>query len=201
MPPIIPLTSDTPRLHHPASRSPVAQRHANALSTKAAQIPVALRMSCHHTVCPHTRSKHITRYHRSSRSPPRLHQHVSRSPVARRHANTLPSKAAQFPIALQHRERNCVTRFAHTLEANMSHDTTNHPDQGRANPNGTATRFHPKPSLKASPNGSALAPYCERRRTVANGCGQLRTVADGCGRLRTLRQRVANKALPPDPQS
>ena len=27
-----------------------------------------------------------------------------------------------------------------------------------------------------------------------------RTVANGCGRLRTWKQRVANKALPPDPQ-
>ena len=32
------------------------------------------------------------------------------------------------------------------------------------------SRFHPKPSPKASPNGSALALYCERLRAVANGC-------------------------------
>ena len=43
IPHITPLTSDTPRLRQPASRSPMAQRHANALSTKAAQIPMALR--------------------------------------------------------------------------------------------------------------------------------------------------------------
>ena len=30
------------------------------------------------------------------------------------------------------------------------------------------SRFHPKPSPKASPNGSALALYCERLRTVAD---------------------------------
>ena len=42
-PQIIPLTSDTPRLRQPVSRSPVACRHANTLPTKAAQIPMALQ--------------------------------------------------------------------------------------------------------------------------------------------------------------
>ena len=42
IPQIIPLTSDTPRLRQPVSRSPVARRRANALSTKAAGIPMAL---------------------------------------------------------------------------------------------------------------------------------------------------------------
>ena len=48
IPQIIPLISDMPRLHQPASRSPVAR--------------------CH-TVCPHTGSNPITRYRQSSRSP------------------------------------------------------------------------------------------------------------------------------------
>ena len=42
IPQFIPL-SDTPRLRQRVSRSPVARRHGNALSTKAAQIPMALR--------------------------------------------------------------------------------------------------------------------------------------------------------------
>ena len=45
---------------------------------------------------------------------PRLHQHVSRSPVARRHANALSTKAAQIRMALRHHERNFATRSAHT---------------------------------------------------------------------------------------
>ena len=45
---------------------------------------------------------------------PRLHQRVLHCPVARRHANTLPTKAAQLPMALQHHERNLATRSAHT---------------------------------------------------------------------------------------
>ena len=51
---------------------------------------------------------------------PRLHQHVLRSPVARRHAHTLPIKAAQLPMALQHHERNLATRPAHTLQASRA---------------------------------------------------------------------------------
>ena len=47
--------------------------------------------------------------------------------MARRHANTLPTKAAQIPTALQHHERNFATLSAHTLQAKLSHDTTNHP--------------------------------------------------------------------------
>ena len=43
IPPISPLTSDTPRLRQHVSRSPVAWRHVNALSTKAAQVRKALR--------------------------------------------------------------------------------------------------------------------------------------------------------------
>ena len=96
---------------------------------------------------------------------PRLRQPVSRSPVARRHANALSTKAAQIPMALRHRERRVARRSAHTFEANTSHDTTKHPahqqhaaftppcfvlpsgtaprkrtfHQGHANPNGTAT--------------------------------------------------------------
>ena len=51
--------------------------------------------------------------------------------------------------------------------------------------------FHPKPSPKASANVSTIAQHCGRLQTVAT-CGK---------RLRTPRQRVANKSLPPDPQS
>ena len=90
IPPIIPLTSDTPRLHQHASPSPKARRHANALPTKAAQIRAALR---------HHERNFTTRYaytHITCMMPPiiplasdtpRLHQHFSSSPVARRHAN------------------------------------------------------------------------------------------------------------------
>ena len=53
------------------------------------------------------------------------------------------------------------------------------------------SRFHTKTlSKNLSPMAAALAAYRGRRRSVA----------DGWQRLRTLRQRVANKALPPDPQ-
>ena len=61
----------------------------------------------------------------------RLRQHVSRSPVARRHANALPTKAAQIPMALPHHERTLATRSVHTLEANISHDTANDPAHQR----------------------------------------------------------------------
>ena len=86
-------------------------------------------------------------------------------PMARQHGNALSTTAAQIPMALQHHTRRVATRSAHTLEANVSHDTTNHPadqrhaaftpaffalpsgtapckrtfHQGRANPTGTAT--------------------------------------------------------------
>ena len=40
--------------------------------------------------------------------------------------------------------------------------------------------FIRNPFQKLPPMAAALAPYCERRRTVANGCERLRTVADGC---------------------
>ena len=85
---------------------------------------------------------------------PRLHQHVSRSPVARRHANALSTKAAQIRMALRHHEPNIATRSAHTQEAILSHDTANHPAHQRhaaltpacfALPSGTAPRkrtFH-----------------------------------------------------------
>ena len=62
---------------------------------------------------------------------PRLHQHVSRSHVARRHANALPTQATQIPVALRRHERNFATQSVHTLEANISHDTANHPAHQR----------------------------------------------------------------------
>ena len=118
--PIIPLTSDTPRLRQHVSRYPVARRHANALPTKAAQIRVALR---HHKRNFTTRSATHYKQTYHMRPPiipltsdtPRLRQRVSRSPVARRHANALPTKAAQVRMALRHRERRVATRSAHIL--------------------------------------------------------------------------------------
>ena len=97
---------------------------------------------------------------------PRLHQHASRSPVARCHANTLPTKAAQIPVALRNHERNFATRSAHTLEANISHDTTNHPAHQRhaaftpacfALPSGTAPRKRTFHLGRANPNGTATS--------------------------------------------
>ena len=97
---------------------------------------------------------------------PRLRQHVSRSPVARRHANALSTKAAQIPMALRHHERRVATRSAQTLEANMSHDTTNHPAHQRhaaftpacfALPSGTAPRKHTSHPGRANPHGTATS--------------------------------------------
>ena len=69
-PPLIPLTSDTPRLRQHVSRSPLARRHAHVLPTKAAQIRMAPRRHGRNFA---TRSAHksnpITRYLQSSRSP------------------------------------------------------------------------------------------------------------------------------------
>ena len=99
---------------------------------------------------------------------PRLRQPVSRPAVARRHTNTLPTQAAQIPMALQHHERLVATRSAHTLEANISHDTTNHPIHQRhaaftpacfALPSGTAPRKHTFHQGRANPgpNGTATS--------------------------------------------
>ena len=106
---------------------------------------------------------------------PRLRQPVSRSPLARPHANTLPTQAAQIPMALQHHERRVATRSAHTLEANIPQNTTNHPAHQRhaaftpacfALPSGTAPR-----KRRAIPNGTATSrtscrhPVCPNTRS------------------------------------
>ena len=126
----------TPRLHQHVSRSLVARRHVNALPTKAAQICMALR---HHER--HLATRLPTHYKQSYHTippiiplpsgKPRLHQLVSRSPVARRHANALPTKAVQIRMALRHHGRNSASRSAHRLEAIISHDTANHPAHWR----------------------------------------------------------------------
>ena len=97
---------------------------------------------------------------------PRLRQHVLRSPVARRRANSLSTKAAQIPKAVRHHERGVATRSAQTLEANMSHDTTNHPAHQPhaaftpacfALPSGTAPRKLTSHQSRAHPNGTATS--------------------------------------------
>ena len=60
IPTIIPLTSDTPRLHQHVSRSPVARRHANALPTKTSQMRMALRH--HERNSPHGLPTHQKQY-------------------------------------------------------------------------------------------------------------------------------------------
>ena len=106
IPPIIPLTSDTLRLHQHVSCSPVAQRHANALSTKAAQIRMALR---HHERNFATRSAHTLQ------AIPPIIPLTSNTPRLRMAATA----------------RNFATRSAHTLEAILSRDTANHPAHQR----------------------------------------------------------------------
>ena len=73
IPPIIPLTSDTPRLHQHVSRF-FFQWHG-ATQTHFPPRPRKSTWRCditdviRHTVCPHTRSNPVTRYRQSSRSP------------------------------------------------------------------------------------------------------------------------------------
>ena len=145
--PITPLTSDTPRLRQHVLRSPVARRHANALPTKAAQIPMALR---HHERTLATRSVHTLEAHISHETAnhPAHQRHAAFTPacLARGHANALPTKAAQIPMALRHHERSLATRSVHTLEANISHNTTNDPaHQRHAAFMPTQTHFPPRP--------------------------------------------------------
>ena len=118
IPPTIPLTSDTPRLHTSMFRAPLwhgaTQTHFPPRPRKSAwHCDITNVMSPHGP--PHTRSKHIshdtTNHPAHQRHAAFTHQHVSRSPEARRHANTLPTKAAQIPMALRHHERN----FRHTV--------------------------------------------------------------------------------------
>ena len=71
------------------------------------------RTSCRHTV----RRPLEANVAPDTTDTPRLHQHVSRSQVARRHANAFPTKAAQIPMALRHYECNFATGSAHRLEA------------------------------------------------------------------------------------
>ena len=170
IPSIIPLTSDTPRLHH-VSRSPVARCHVNALPTKAAQIRLALRH--HGVIWPRFLPTHYKQsYHTIppifplTSDTPRLHQRVSCPPVARRHVNTMPAKAAQIRMALRHHGRNLAMRSAHTLQAILSHDTANHPAHQRqaaftpacfALPSGTAPRKRTCCQGRANPHGTAAS--------------------------------------------
>ena len=96
----------------------------------------------------------------------RLRQHVSYSPVARRHANALPTKAAQIPMALRYHERTLATLSVHTLEAHISHETANDPAHQPhaaftpacfALPSGTAPRKHTSHQSRANPNGTATS--------------------------------------------
>ena len=97
---------------------------------------------------------------------PRLHQHVSRSPVARSHGNALPTKAAQIRMALRHHKRNFATRSAHTLEANIAHVPTNHPAHQRhaaftpacfALPSGTAPHKRTSHQGRANLHGTTTS--------------------------------------------
>ena len=78
--------------------------------------------------------------------------------------NTLSSKAAQIPMVLRHHARNFATQSAHTLEANISSGTTNHPAHQRhatftppcfAPPSGTAPRKSTSHPGRATPTGTA----------------------------------------------
>ena len=104
----------------------------------------------------------------------RLRQHVSRSPVARRHANALPTKAAQIPMALPHHERTLATRSVHTLEANISHDTANDPAHQRRRVYASMFRQH----VSRSPlyHGATQTPFPPRPRKSQWHCDVTKAV-------------------------
>ena len=95
------------------SRCAGARRHANALSTKAVQIHMALR---HHERNFATRSAHtlqaIVSHDTTNHPAHQRHAAFTPAPVARRHANALPTKTSQIRMALRHHERNFATRSA-----------------------------------------------------------------------------------------
>ena len=106
----------TRRVYTPMFRAPqwhgATQRHFPPRPRKSAWHGDITDVLSRHRV-PRTQSKRITCYHKSSRSPATrrvyTHTRVSRSPVARRHANTLSTKAAQIRLARRHHERNFAT--------------------------------------------------------------------------------------------
>ena len=108
IPPIIPLTSDTPRLHQHVSRSPAPRRRANARPTKAAQI---------RTVRHHERNFAT----QSARALQAIISHdAANHPAHQRHAAFTPAC-----FALPSGTAPPKAHFA--LEAVTSHDTANHP--------------------------------------------------------------------------
>ena len=173
IPPIIPLTSDTPRLHQHVSRSPVARRRANALTTKAAQIRMALRHQGRNFA---TRSDHALQAI--------LSHNTTNHPAHQRHAAFTPACFA-LPSGTAPRKhtfhqghvnphgtatsdgRNFDTRSAHTLQAIISHDTANHPHAHQrhaaftpacfALPSGTAPRKRTSHQDLANPHGTATS--------------------------------------------
>ena len=116
-----------------------------------------------HTVCQKQSYHTIPPIIPLTRDAPRLHQHVSRSPVARRHANALATKAAQIRMALRRHERNSPHGLS---EAILSHDSANHPAHQRraaftpacfALPSGTAPRKRNFHQGRANPHGTATS--------------------------------------------
>ena len=160
IPPIIPLTSDTPRLHQHVSRSPVARRHSNAPRPRKSAWRCDITNGACHTVCPHTRSNHTTRNRQSSRSPAtrRVYTSVFRAPQWHGATQThFPPRPRKWHCDIADIIRHTV---AHTLQAIISHDTANHPAHQRhaaftpacfALPSGTATQTHfpPRPRKSA----------------------------------------------------
>ena len=106
------------------------------------------------------------------------------TPQKQRPLQANPNVTAQKTtyLILSHKMLRLRLRIEFILHASSSHISTRFLTNSHES---DTSCFHPKPSPKASPNVSAIAPYCERLTTVA--------VA------RTLGQRVANRALPPDP--
>ena len=115
IPQIIPLTSGTPRLRQRVSRSPGAERHANAMALRYHQRRVATRSA-------QTLEANMSR---DTANHPAHQRHAAFTPACfalpsgTPHANALSTKAAQIPMALRHHERRGATRSAHTLEAVM----------------------------------------------------------------------------------
>ena len=95
------------------------------------------------------------------------------TPIQKHHSpNANPNGAAQKTADLTKRcacTVNSTSTLRHLTFPRRFHAISHESD---------TSRFHPKPSPKASPNSSALALYCGRLRTVADGCERLRTVAN-----------------------
>ena len=170
----------------PSNTRSHANPNVTATFTSTTPCNLTIPCACHENLRVHTSNTHKVLHlprivtsatPRNLTIPRTCHENRTSTPQNPHKALRLPRKV--IPLSNRQSRCDCAENFRSHKTLRLRSEIILHTSTSYVSTRFLASshesdtsRFHPKPSPKLPPNGSALALYHERLRTVADGCGR-----------------------------